>query len=412
MHHQIFPTADTFINNRLGYADKNFGIDEILQIGTTNQAIAYLSPTKDYVYTDVIFSGQSVTLFTGVFTGSFGGTVIYANGTLTGSTLMFSASYFSGSVDGTNIQTSGSVSGSIISGIISGSIIAPYVIGLFTGELTQSNACLTGTGSGVDTRIEQNRTTVTTQYSDRSLLAFNLNEISTSIANGNIVDPHFFLNVKVCNEYSLPITYKIYALPISQSWNMGDGYWSDGGSDEGVSWTYRDHADGTQWYTASLTGPRTSIDVINHPSLLSASFGFGGGTWYTASYCSQSFSYKSADIQMDVTTIVMQWINGNIPNNGFILLSSDEFNATGSGFVLKFFSRDTNTIYSPYLDVAWNDATFNTGSIATSSVQIISILSGISASVQSGSSLTGGISGSFSGSVFMNTVPNYIVAIN
>jgi len=412
MHHQIFPAKDTYVNNRPGYADKNFGIDEILQIGTANQAIAYLSPTKDYVYTDVIFSGQSVTLFTGVFTGSFGGTVIYANGTLTGSTLMFSASYFSGSVDGTDIETSGSVSGSAINGIISGSIIAPHVIGLFTGKLTQSSACLTGTGSGVDTRNEENRTTVTTQYSDRSLLAFNLNEISVSLARGNIVDPHFFLNVKVCNEYDLPITYTVYALPISQSWNMGDGYWSDGGSDEGVSWTYRDHADGTQWYTASLTGPRRAIDFINNPSLLTASFGFGGGTWYTASYCSQSFSYRSADIQMDVTPIVMQWISSSIPNNGFILLSSDELIATGSGFVLKFFSRDTNTIYSPYLDVAWTDATFNTGSIATSSVQIISVLSGISSSAQSGSSMTiaGGVSGSFSGSVFMNTAPNYITA--
>ncbi len=414
MHHFIYPSKDTYITNRTNSDTKNFGVDELLQVGTSNIPIRFLSPTRDYVYTNLIFNHQNVTSFTGIFSGSFGGTASDSSGSISGSNLLFSASYFSGNVNGSPVTTSGSVSGSLVNGSISGSIISPYVIGIFIGQLTGSSGCLTGTGSGIDTRVEPNWTTTNTQYVDRALLQFDLTTISQSIANGDIVSASFFLKVKVCNEFELPITYTIYALPISQSWNMGNGYFSDGGSDEGVSWRYRDNNHGTPWYTSSLTGPRVSLDFINHPSLLTASFGYGGGTWYTGSYCSQSFQYQTSDIDMDLTPMVMNWLNGSIPNRGVMLIQSDELIATGSGFTLKFFSRDTNTIYSPYLDVAWDDSVFSTGSVFTASSQTITVPGAISASVQSGSSFSikGGVNGGFSGSAFITLTPHYITASN
>lgn len=409
MHHFIYPSKDTYITNRPDWNVKNFGIDEILQIGSQNKAARVLSQTTDYVYTDAIFNGQSVTLFTGTFSGSFGGTIVFANGIVSGSNLEFSASYFSGSIDGVSQTGSGVVDGALVNVYVTGSVIAPYVIGLFIGQLTGSDACFTGTGSGVDTRNQPQWTTTNAQYLDRSLLKFDIDSISASIADGAIVNPEFHLNLRICNEIDLPITYKIYALPVSQSWNMGDGYLSDGGSDTGVSWVYRDNNEGTEWYAPTNTSTRYSIDYIGNPSLSTASFGYGGGTWYTSSVCSQSFQYQSSDIDMDVTSIVNSWLNGGIPNEGFILVSSDELQSTGSGFALKFFSRDTNTIYSPYLDVMWNDVSqsgYITGSQSTGSVVIALMSSGITASVQSGSSLyiDGGISGSFSGSAILTFV--------
>jgi len=418
MHHFIYPSKDTYITNRNTLDGKNFGIDEILQIGTNNTPIQYLNSTKDYVYTDITFNRQSVTYFTGIFSGSFGGTVAFANGNISGSNLDFTASYFSGSIDGGAItETSGNISGSIVNGYITGSIISPYIIGEFIGQLSGSDVCFTGTGSGIDTRNEEIWITTNTQYIDRSMLKFDLTAISTSISNGSIINPKFAIKLKICNEYDLPIVYNIYAFPISQSWIMGDGYMSDGGSDSGVSWVYRDNNYGTKWFTPSVdSSPRLSIDFINNPSLLTSSFAYGGGTWYTSSYCSQSFQYESADINMDVTPMVMGWLSGSIPNEGLILISSDELQATGSGFTLKFFSRDTNTIYSPYLDVMWDDISLSggyiTGSIFTGSVIISTIAAGISSSIQSGSSLTidGGVSGSFSGSAAIVIKANYITA--
>ena len=405
MHHFIYPTQDTYITNRTGLEDKNFGIDEILQVGTSNLIQKTLSATKLYYYTDTLFNSQGFSNFNGVFTGSFSGTVNWITGSISGSDMEFSASYFLGTIDGTPSELSASiVSGSLIDGIISGSVNFPYVTGLFMGEMTGSSVCLTGTGSGTETVNEQNWVTNTIQFIDRSLLKFDVNAISASIANGTITNPQFYLKLKVCNEYDLPITYTMYALPVSQSWNKGNGYWSDGGSDTGVNWQYRDNNAGTEWYSGSSTAStRQMIDFINNPELSTASFAHGGGTWYTSSICSQSFDYQSSDIYMNITPMVFDWMNGSIPNEGLLLISSDELQSTGSGFILKFFSRDTNTIYSPCLDVGWNDSVFITGSETTTSVTLVTMSAGISASIQSGSifTLTGGISGSFSSSTFL-----------
>jgi hypothetical protein len=64
---------------------------------------------------------------------------------------------------------------------------------------------------------------------------------------------------------------------------------------------------------------------------------------------------------MDVTTIVNAWLTDEIQNNGLILMHSDESSSIDYG-KLRFFSKETNTIYSPYIDMAWEDATIATGS--------------------------------------------------
>lgn len=415
MHHHIFPSADTYLTNQTNWDDKNFGIDELLLVGTDNKPQRYLSPTKEYIYTTATVIQQPFENFNGNFIGDLGGTVVYARGTISGSYLIFSASYFSGSIDGNYTVTTGAISGNLISGYISGSVDArEYVIGTFSGQLTGSTGCMTGTGSGIDTRNESNWITTDTQFINRALLKFDLSAISESIANGTIVNPSFSLKLKVCTEYDLPIDYTIYGFAINQSWNMGDGYFSDGGSAQGVSWRYRDYNGGTLWYSPSISGVKPSVDFLTYPSLVTESFGYGGGTFYTASVCSQSFSYETCDINMDLTPMVNSWLNGTLINEGLILISSDELNPNGDGFILKFFSRDTNTIYSPYLDVAWVDATFETGSVSTGSIGITNVNSGITASIQSGSSFSikNGVSGSFSSSAFITPTANYIVAVN
>lgn len=404
MHHFIYPTQDTYVTNRSGLVDKNFGIDEILQVGTSNIVQRVLNATKDYYYVNEVFNGHGFGNFTGIVTGSFGGSASFSTGTISGSGLEFSASYFSGSIDGVSQELSASVvSGSLIEGILSGSLLFPYVTGIFTGQLTGSNICFTGTGSGTETVNEQNWTTDTVQFVDRTLLKFDISAISASVADGTIPTPQFFLKLKVCNEYDLPIAYSLYALPVSQSWEMGDGYWSDGGSDLGTSWTYRDMDNGNAWYSQSLSESRHAVDFISNPSLSTASFAYGGGTWYTSSWASQSFQYQSSDVYMNITPMALAWISGTLPNEGLLVISSDELVATGSGFILKFFSQDTNTIYSPCLDVAWSDVTFVTGSESTASVSFVTMSAGITASIQSGSTFTiaGGISGSFSASTFL-----------
>jgi hypothetical protein len=185
----------------------------------------------------------------------------------------------------------------------------------------------------------------------RTLIKFDV--ANMGIPSGSIV----YLNLKSSQAEEIPLEYTIHANAVSQSWTMGTGTKFDNITSDGVSWKYRNGLDswqdntiaGTAYYVAGTTGSANAE----------------GGTWYTASQASQSYDYEDADIRMNVTDIVNQWLSGSIPNNGFIVHHSldNEANSLDYG-VLKFFSKETNTIYEPKLEVVWNDFSRNTGSLA------------------------------------------------
>jgi hypothetical protein len=179
-------------------------------------------------------------------------------------------------------------------------------------------------------------------YNSRILLQFDLSEISSSIVAGNIpTSSRYFLNLRAATSVELPYQYTLYAYPVSQSWDTGVGtYGATPPIIDGASWTYR-------------------VNNGNTQTAWSAS----GGTYYTSSVASQSFSYAEPDVRMDVTSIVNAWLSNSIPNNGLIIKRNDadeqSSDILGS---LKFFSTDTNTIYIPKLEIGWVDA-INTGSV-------------------------------------------------
>jgi len=84
--------------------------------------------------------------------------------------------------------------------------------------------------------------------------------------------------------------------------------------------------------------------------------------------CTQSFDYyQSSDIKLDITPICKAWIGGGIPNNGIILMTSEEVGSNPQNGYLHFFGKETNTIYTPYIDVQWDDSTYLSGSVLISS---------------------------------------------
>ena len=113
---------------------------------------------------------------------------------------------------------------------------------------------------------------------------------------------------------------------------------------------------------------------------------------------------------MDISPIVNAWLTG-LPNYGIILVSSEEQQPTGSEFTLKYFSEDTNTIYSPLLDAGWNEWSFTTGSFLTASVTITHA-TGSNSTIQTGSwiSVPNGVYGNFVGSSLIYEVANFITA--
>ena len=184
----------------------------------------------------------------------------------------------------------------------------------------------------------------------RSLIHFNTTELSSSIASGDVTMSSAELIIHECESSEIPTNYSIYAYAVSQSWDMGIGTRFDEISTEGVTWNKRNT--NTSWLPGSA-----SLES-------SGSFNGKGGMWYTGSYASQSFNYESSDINMNIITPLTAWISGSLPNNGFILKhdSSLENNTTDYG-QLKFFSKETNTIYQPKVRIGWDDSVFNTGSL-------------------------------------------------
>jgi len=108
------------------------------------------------------------------------------------------------------------------------------------------------------------------------------------------------------------------------------------------------------------TNTITSVEG-NGPSILSVSQSV------------QSFSNQSPDVEVEVTDMVNMWLQGQVENYGMLVRfsGSQETDSTTFGH-LKFFSRNTHTIFSPRLEVRWDDHLPCTGSNTGSLTQITS----------------------------------------
>ncbi len=187
-------------------------------------------------------------------------------------------------------------------------------------------------------------------YPTRALVNFRgteFTEMSKSVADGTISSSaKYYLRLYEAEgnmEFS-DTQYKLQALPISESWQEGTGKFDDNPKNTiGCSWINRDNIQGlsaTAWVTPG-------------GSVLSGN----------VSSSAQNFTNESPDVNMDVTNMVNMWLKGQITNNGMLIRfsGSQETNSTHFGH-LKFFSRNTHTIFSPRLEVRWDDHLPCTGS--------------------------------------------------
>jgi hypothetical protein len=194
----------------------------------------------------------------------------------------------------------------------------------------------------------------------RILMKFDLSYISSSIVRGLITNPKYYLNLYDANPTDIGYSQSLYAYPVSQSWIEGEGFDSDNPTTtQGASWDYK-----TGLNEEDFWNPESSSYSTEQ-----------GGTWHKEVYGSQSFAWGTEDMRMDVTPVVNSWLDETYPNEGFIIKRSGSIEvqniksgseAEGNSDVLGnfvFFSRQTNTIYPPKLEVEWYDTSWNTGSL-------------------------------------------------
>ena len=99
----------------------------------------------------------------------------------------------------------------------------------------------------------------------------------------------------------------------------------------------------------------------------------GSSTIYSQSFDSTTLtdtSVRPTDIDINITQAVKLWVSGSggytVPNYGFLLKFSDddESDSAVSGFV-RFFSRDSNTVYVPRILMYFDKSSFSTGSLSS-----------------------------------------------
>ena len=187
-------------------------------------------------------------------------------------------------------------------------------------------------------------------FPTRALVQFNLTTISESVADGTITNPSYFLRLfEAEGNQEQTLDYTLAAQVISQSWDEGVGKSGDNPKTiNGCSWENRINKPGISALTWSNAAGAPSYGVAVNAN---------------ASASSQTFSNESPDINMNVTNAISQIIDGAIDNHGFLLSfsGSEETDSTTFG-QLKFFSKQTHTIFSPKLEVRWDDHLPATGS--------------------------------------------------
>ena len=208
----------------------------------------------------------------------------------------------------------------------------------------------------------------------RALVKFDSTEISQSLATyGKTVnDCKFVLNLYTSHAKNLPTEYTIDACIAGQPWTNGTGFLSSVPEvSNGVQWAQPMSSWSLNSQTGNLWISSSQQIHVNNSFLYVSGSGLGGSfLYYSGSgtplnlIASESFSYRTADVNVNVTTALKVWLSGSngnaVPNNGFLLKFSDadELNSYVSGYV-RFFSRETHTIYVPKLTMYWDDVVYS-----------------------------------------------------
>tara|TARA_R110000822_G_scaffold222793_5_gene356094 strand:- start:1399 stop:2529 length:1131 start_codon:yes stop_codon:yes gene_type:complete len=192
-------------------------------------------------------------------------------------------------------------------------------------------------------------------YQTRALVQFggtDFTELSKSVANGTITNPTYFLRLYEAEgntEFGTDISYNLAFHPISESWVEGTGkFGASPKITDGCSWENRSNITNGSATSWSMHGVTTcSLETTGTP----------------ISHSGQLFANQSPDVEVDVSDMVKMWISQSADNNGIVIRFSGAQETDSLHFGhLKFFSRNTHTIYAPRLEVRWDDHNPITGS--------------------------------------------------
>jgi len=170
----------------------------------------------------------------------------------------------------------------------------------------------------------------------RIITKFDISSISSDRTAGIIPaadEVSFYLklyNAETSN--TVPKNFKLVVEAVSRDWNEGNGLDLENYKDTGVS-NWISASDGVEWTTA-------------------------GGDYHALPTFEQTFETGLEDLEIDISTLVEQWIAGSKTNYGLgVRLTSSLETATDSYYTKRFFARGTQYFFKkPVIEARWNSS--------------------------------------------------------
>jgi hypothetical protein len=197
----------------------------------------------------------------------------------------------------------------------------------FKGDLiTRATGSNTGLSDVLETFVIYGQAASSSIEKARILIQFDTDQMTTDRAAGtlpSVGNVNYYLRMfNAAHGFSLPRNYNLEIRTVSGSWDEGRGLDLDDYSD----------SDFSNWISASSTAGWVSQ----------------GGDFHATPAYSQSYGVDGTeDLEVDVTTVVEQWLAGTKENNGLLIKisGSAESAPTTSLYTKRFFSRSSEYFY-------------------------------------------------------------------
>ena len=143
---------------------------------------------------------------------------------------------------------------------------------------------------------------------------------------------------------SIASSFDLLAFPVDKAWDEGRGY--DMLKQKTLVNLDAEHriTGYSNWHSATSTEDWTEDGVFTDP------------TASTVNYVYQHFDIGSEDINMDITSMVNDWLSGGSENHGLCIsyARNHEIESGETRFMSSFFTKHTNYSYKPYLEVIFD----------------------------------------------------------
>lgn len=160
----------------------------------------------------------------------------------------------------------------------------------------------------------------------RVFIRFDLDNVPSYVTASDVS-----LCLNLTDGEELPISFSLFAYPVTSSWNMGVGtFVYQPPVNDGITWNTQPHI----LQSGSISG-------------------------------SQNFTYQSLDINMNVKPIYNYFTASG--NYGLVIKHSESIESTSLDYgVMNFYSKESNTINEPLLKLKWDDVSgsYSTGSLS------------------------------------------------